>query len=91
MPRLPGQAAGTFDPHLTSLIFTFTVIERRPPVLINHARRVATLAEGRMGHGRHVLTLDASSLPSGVYLIRARILSEAGTTQMLTRRVVLMK
>ncbi len=34
-------------------------------------REVARLAEGQMEPGRHVLVLDASRLPSGVYFVRA--------------------
>jgi hypothetical protein len=33
-------------------------------------RRVALLASGRYAAGRHVLTLDGSALPVGVYVVR---------------------
>ncbi|HLT45844.1 MAG TPA: T9SS type A sorting domain-containing protein, partial [Rubricoccaceae bacterium] len=34
-------------------------------------RRVAVLAGGVYGAGRHVLTLDGTDLPAGVYVVRA--------------------
>jgi hypothetical protein len=33
-------------------------------------RSVATIADGRMGSGRHVVAFDATGLPSGVYVYR---------------------
>jgi hypothetical protein len=36
-------------------------------------QRVAIIAEGRMEAGRHVFRFDGSSLPSGMYFLRARL------------------
>ncbi|MBD3371965.1 MAG: T9SS type A sorting domain-containing protein, partial [Candidatus Coatesbacteria bacterium] len=47
-------------------------------------RRAATLIDGPLPAGRHVVSLDASAYAAGVYLLR---LSAAGTTA--TSRLVI--
>ena len=47
-------------------------------------RRVAVLADGPLGAGRHVLELDASRLGTGTYVVRVQAGAET-----LTRRVVI--
>ncbi len=53
-------------------------------------RRVAVLAEGAFDAGRHTSALDASALPSGVYLVRLRA-EGTGGLQTLTRRVTVVR
>lgn len=53
-------------------------------------RRVAIMADGEFGAGRHTAHLDATGLASGAYFIRAVMGPEAGTTpRVLTQRVTL--
>ncbi len=47
-------------------------------------RRVAVLAEGRYEAGSHRLAVDASSLPAGMYVIRAAVDGARVSTQRLT-------
>jgi hypothetical protein len=49
-------------------------------------RRVATLHDGPMEAGAHVLVLDGSSLPAGAYVVRV-----VGETFAATRRAVLVR
>ena len=49
-------------------------------------REVAVLAEGSYGIGRHDLALEAGSLPSGVYVVRAVVGAETRTTRVTVVR-----
>jgi hypothetical protein len=49
-------------------------------------RRVAMLHDGVLESGAHALTLDASSLPAGVYVVRV-----TGETFAATRRATLIR
>lgn len=50
-------------------------------------RTVATLQDGRMSAGQHIVTFDASGLASGSYFIQAVVPGQ----QQMTRKVVLVK
>jgi hypothetical protein len=62
-------------------------------------REVATLVEGWRGAGRYEVTLDGTSLPSGVYLLRVEVsglrqprLQEGGEPQLQeVRKLILLK
>ncbi|GAB5536272.1 MAG: hypothetical protein Rubg2KO_25210 [Rubricoccaceae bacterium] len=49
-------------------------------------RRVARLAEGPHGPGRHTVPLDASALPPGVYVVRLLGATEAQTVRLTIAR-----
>lgn len=49
-------------------------------------RRVAVLAEGAFDTGRHALPLDASALPSGVYVVRVTVGAEVQTARVTVVR-----
>ena len=49
-------------------------------------RRVATLAEGTLGAGRHRLASDAAHLPAGVYAVRATAAVETTVLHVTTVR-----
>lgn len=50
-------------------------------------RQVATLADERYESGRHRLRFEDESLPSGVYVIRARVEATSGEIRVFTRKV----
>jgi len=50
-------------------------------------RRVATLADGRYDAGRHELSFAGRKLPSGVYVMRARVKVPDAGTKVFTRKV----
>jgi photosystem II stability/assembly factor-like uncharacterized protein len=52
-------------------------------------RRVRTLASGEFAAGEHRFALEAGDLPSGVYVVRARVQSPSAGTRVLTRKVTL--
>jgi len=67
---------------------SLTVAEAGPAEVAAYdalGRRVAVLHEGPMAAGTHPLTLDASGLPAGVYVVRARV----GDVQVAQRVTVL--
>jgi hypothetical protein len=49
-------------------------------------REVAVLAEAPFVAGRHEVAFEAGSLPTGVYLIRARVGGEARMTRVTIAR-----
>lgn len=53
-------------------------------------RKVAVLAEGRYGPGRHHVTFDARTLPSGTYIYRLQT-RDAHGTHLLQRQMILLK
>jgi hypothetical protein len=52
-------------------------------------RRVAVLASGPYGAGRHALTLDGAALPAGVYVVYVAARSSAGAPAVAARRVTI--
>ena len=54
-------------------------------------RRVAILADGRYGAGRHEARFEAQHLPSGLYFVGARVRSDDGSKMALSQSVLLLK
>jgi len=54
-------------------------------------RQVATLASGSLDRGRHVLSLDGSSMAPGVYIIRTVVSAGIEAERILTQRVALLR
>ena len=52
-------------------------------------RRVRTLASGELAAGEHRFALEAGDLPSGVYVVRARVQSPSSGAKVFTRKVTL--
>jgi hypothetical protein len=54
-------------------------------------RRVAVLASGAFGAGRHALALDGSALPAGVYVVHLAVRTGSGGSAVAVRRITLMR
>jgi hypothetical protein len=54
-------------------------------------RRVAVLTEERFEPGRHSVTLEASRLATGVYLLRATMTGESGAGHVFTQKLTLLQ
>ncbi|HLA63931.1 MAG TPA: FG-GAP-like repeat-containing protein, partial [Rhodothermales bacterium] len=52
-------------------------------------RRVAVVAEGRYAPGPHTVSLATSTLPAGVYVVRALMTPDAGAVQTFAQRVTI--
>ncbi len=76
----PNPSAGSVTVPLT----LGRAAEARVVVFDMLGRRVAVLAEGLLGAGRHALTLEAAGLPAGVYLVRADAEGEPPATARIT-------
>jgi hypothetical protein len=80
-PR-PNPAAGR-----AALALTLgATADARVEVLDALGRRVAVLHDGPLAAGAHALVLDASALPSGVYVVRATAGPEAVTRRLVVAR-----
>jgi hypothetical protein len=89
--ELKGAYPNPFNPRTT---IPFALPERadvRIEIFDLAGRRVAVLTDASYAQGRHEVFFDAESFPSGVYLIRARMVSEGAGPQFFTRRVTLVK
>lgn len=50
-------------------------------------RQVAILADGQAEAGRRELVVEASTLPAGLYVVRATVRTDRGAVQVFTQRV----
>jgi hypothetical protein len=101
-PRAPSELPGAFalgagypNPFNPATVIPYALpVDARIDLSIYDVlgRRVAVLIEGQIAAGRHEVRWDASSLPSGVYLIALQARGASGTSlARLARSVVLAK
>ncbi|MEL7364165.1 MAG: T9SS type A sorting domain-containing protein, partial [Bacteroidota bacterium] len=93
-PTTPVLGAAYPNPFVQQALVPLTLVEAADVTLAVYdalGRQVALLADGAHEAGAHTFALDAASLASGVYFVRALVAPASGVSEVLTQRISVVK